>query len=120
MDNFANLIDGFGHVLTPMNLLFALIGVTIGTAVGVLPGIGPAMTVALLPSVVTSQSEHFVDVETDSVLTRGMTVVDRLDVADNERNREVWAAHLTSGRKAKVFWTIDNADWKRALYAALK
>ena len=48
MDNFANLIDGFGHVLTPMNLLFALIGVTIGTAVGVLPGIGPAMTVALL------------------------------------------------------------------------
>ena len=48
MDNFANLIDGFGHVLTPMNLLFALIGVTIGTAVGVLPGIGPAMAIALL------------------------------------------------------------------------
>ena len=48
MDNLQNLIDGFGHVLTPMNLLFALIGVTIGTAVGVLPGIGPAMTVALL------------------------------------------------------------------------
>jgi putative tricarboxylic transport membrane protein len=48
MDNFANLLDGFANVLTPMNLLFALIGVTIGTAVGVLPGIGPAMTVALL------------------------------------------------------------------------
>ncbi|MGR6322344.1 tripartite tricarboxylate transporter permease [Micromonospora soli] len=48
MDNLANLLDGFGHVLTPMNLLFALLGVTIGTAVGVLPGIGPAMTVALL------------------------------------------------------------------------
>lgn len=79
-----------------------------------------AMTVALQPSIVTSQSEHFVDVETDSALTRGMTVVDRLDVADNERNREVWAAHLTGGRKAKVFWTIDNAGWKRALYAALK
>jgi putative tricarboxylic transport membrane protein len=31
-----------------MNLLLALVGVTIGTAVGVLPGIGPAMTVALL------------------------------------------------------------------------
>ena len=31
-----------------MNLLLALIGVTVGTAVGVLPGIGPAMTVALL------------------------------------------------------------------------
>ena len=31
-----------------MNLLYALIGVTLGTAVGVLPGIGPALTVALL------------------------------------------------------------------------
>ena len=34
--------------LQPMNLLYALIGVTLGTAVGVLPGIGPALTVALL------------------------------------------------------------------------
>ncbi|WP_319460375.1 tripartite tricarboxylate transporter permease [Micromonospora sp. RTP1Z1] len=48
MDNLNNLLDGFANVLTPMNLLFALLGVTIGTAVGVLPGIGPAMTVALL------------------------------------------------------------------------
>jgi TctA family transporter len=30
------------------DLLYALIGVTLGTAVGVLPGIGPALTVALL------------------------------------------------------------------------
>jgi putative tricarboxylic transport membrane protein len=48
MDNLNNLLEGFGHVLTPANLLFALLGVTVGTAVGVLPGIGPAMTVALL------------------------------------------------------------------------
>ncbi|GAB3378569.1 tripartite tricarboxylate transporter permease [Micromonospora halotolerans] len=48
MDNLGNLLDGFANVVTPMNLLFALLGVTIGTAVGVLPGIGPAMTVALL------------------------------------------------------------------------
>ncbi|WP_369800153.1 tripartite tricarboxylate transporter permease [Tersicoccus sp. Bi-70] len=41
-------MEGFGHALTPMNLLFALIGVVLGTAVGVLPGIGPAMAVALL------------------------------------------------------------------------
>src|SRR5690606_20593097 len=34
--------------LEPINLLYALIGVTLGTAVGVLPGIGPALTVALL------------------------------------------------------------------------
>ena len=48
MDNLNALIAGFGDVLTPLNLLIALLGVTVGTAVGVLPGIGPAMTVALL------------------------------------------------------------------------
>ena len=48
MDNLLSLLGGFGDVLSPMNLLIALLGVTVGTAVGVLPGIGPAMTVALL------------------------------------------------------------------------
>ena len=48
MDNFQLLLDGFATAATPMNLLLAFIGVTVGTAVGVLPGIGPAMTVALL------------------------------------------------------------------------
>src|SRR4051812_49544239 len=43
-----DLLQGFADVLTPINLLLALLGVTVGTAVGVLPGIGPAMTVALL------------------------------------------------------------------------
>src|SRR5215210_4924339 len=44
----ATLIDGFGAVLTPQNLLLAAAGVTLGTLVGVLPGIGPALTIALL------------------------------------------------------------------------
>ncbi|MGW4424121.1 tripartite tricarboxylate transporter permease [Streptosporangium sp. NPDC004631] len=48
MDNLTHLLEGFAHVVTPLNLLVALIGVVVGTAVGVLPGIGPAMTVALL------------------------------------------------------------------------
>ena len=34
--------------MTPYNLLWSALGVTIGTAIGVLPGIGPALTVALL------------------------------------------------------------------------
>ena len=79
-----------------------------------------AMAIALDPSIVTSQSEHFVDVETQSELTRGMTVVDRLNVAHDERNRAVWAASLVAGPKAKVFWTIDNARWKQSLYATLR
>ena len=44
----ANLIDGFGEVLSAQNLLLAAAGVTLGTLVGVLPGIGPALTIALL------------------------------------------------------------------------
>ncbi|MGH3433225.1 MAG: tripartite tricarboxylate transporter permease [Thermocrispum sp.] len=48
MDVFANLLDGFGTALTPVNLLLAAVGVLLGTAIGVLPGIGPAMAVALL------------------------------------------------------------------------
>ncbi|GIJ48295.1 tripartite tricarboxylate transporter TctA [Virgisporangium aliadipatigenens] len=48
MDQIGSLLDGFGSALSPMNLLWALVGVTIGTAVGVLPGIGPALTVAML------------------------------------------------------------------------
>ncbi|WAC66844.1 tripartite tricarboxylate transporter permease [Agrococcus sp. SL85] len=48
MDAIALLLQGFEAALTPENLLWALLGVTIGTAVGVLPGIGPALTVALL------------------------------------------------------------------------
>jgi len=79
-----------------------------------------AMAVAINPSIVTRQSAHFVDVETESELTRGMTVVDRLNVAEDERNREVWASSLAGGGKGKVFWTIDNVRWKRALCSALK
>ena len=79
-----------------------------------------AMAIALDPSIVTSQSTHFVDVETESELTRGMTVVDRLNVAYDERNREVWASSITAGHKAKVFWTIANARWKQVLYATLR
>lgn len=79
-----------------------------------------AMAIALDPSIVTSQSEHFLEIEIASELTRGITVVDRLNVAADERNREVWAERLASGDKAKIIWSIDNTRWKRALYAALQ
>jgi putative tricarboxylic transport membrane protein len=48
MDTFNLLLQGFSTALTPMNLMFACLGVLLGTAVGVLPGIGPAMAIALL------------------------------------------------------------------------
>jgi len=48
VDPLTGLAHGFAVALTPINLLWALAGVTLGTFVGVLPGIGPALTVALL------------------------------------------------------------------------
>jgi len=48
VDTFSLLAQGLLTAFEPANLLYALIGVTLGTAVGVLPGIGPALTVALL------------------------------------------------------------------------
>ena len=48
MDIWNNLLQGFATAGTPINLLWALVGCTIGTAVGVLPGIGPATAVAML------------------------------------------------------------------------
>jgi purine nucleosidase len=78
-----------------------------------------AMAIALEPSIVTSQSDHFMDVETVSELTRGTTVIDRLNVAHDARNRDVWEGHIGRGHKAKIIWTIDNVRWKKALYRAL-
>ena len=48
MDLWQHLLNGFATAGTPVNLLWALVGCTLGTAVGVLPGIGPATAVAML------------------------------------------------------------------------
>src|SRR3546814_10955395 len=47
MQLFSDLAHGFAVAMTPMHLLWALIGTTLGTAIGVLPGLGPALTTAL-------------------------------------------------------------------------
>jgi putative tricarboxylic transport membrane protein len=46
--DFTNIINGFGVVLEPMNLLYCLIGVLIGMLIGVLPGLGPVATISIL------------------------------------------------------------------------
>jgi purine nucleosidase len=79
-----------------------------------------AMCIALDPSVGTNWSDHYLDVETQSELTRGMTVVDRLNVAADDRNLAVWAQVVQKNKKVKVCWTIDNQRWKEALFTALR
>src|SRR6202162_75875 len=48
MELFQQLIFGFGVALSWQNLLYCLIGVSVGTLIGVLPGIGPLGTIAIL------------------------------------------------------------------------
>jgi putative tricarboxylic transport membrane protein len=48
MDILASLAHGFAVAITPINLLYCLLGALVGTAIGVLPGLGPPATIALL------------------------------------------------------------------------
>jgi putative tricarboxylic transport membrane protein len=48
MDILSNLALGLSVALTPINLLYAFVGVLVGTLIGVLPGIGPMATIAML------------------------------------------------------------------------
>jgi purine nucleosidase len=79
-----------------------------------------AMAVLLDPALSLSVSHHYVDIETGSGLTRGMSVVDRLNVAHDSRNRAHWNQSLTHGRQQKIIWTLDNSGWKQALLRALQ
>ena len=58
-----------------------------------------AMSIAIDPTIGIEWSQHHVDIETTSELTRGMTVVDRLGVASDERNRPIWDATLQNQSK---------------------
>ena len=78
-----------------------------------------AMAVLLQPELVLESSEHFVEIETASKLTRGMTVVDRLNVSDDARNELVWSEVRSRAKKARICWKLDVAGWKKALLAAL-
>ena len=78
-----------------------------------------AMAVALDRDIGTSWSRHFVEIECASELTRGMTIVDRLDHANDEYNRAAWADALAAGVKADICWTFDAAAYKSMLKRAL-
>jgi len=88
------------------------------------PGLGlpdpVAMAVALDPTICTRHSRHYVDIETRSDLTRGMSVVDALGVTGDERNADTWRpVRSLGGQNATICWEIDIPRWKRMLYAAL-
>lgn len=89
------------------------------------PGIGlpdpVAMAVALDPKIATRTSRHAVEIECESELTRGMTVVDALDVVPRGLgDPSGWPAAAVSGKPhVTVVWQIDVARFKERLFRAL-
>lgn len=81
---------------------------------------GVSMAVAIDPTICRVSSQHFVDVECDSALTRGMTVVDKLNLADDERNAPVWRELLSIPNKPAICWELDAPRWKALLYQLLR
>ena len=78
-----------------------------------------AMGIALHPALCTSSSKHYIQIEVGSELTRGMTVVDRLDVAADPRNKNVWGTAIERNRKVDVCWSLDEGKWKELLFSSL-
>ena len=89
------------------------------------PGIGlpdpVAMAVALEPGIATRTSRHAVEIECMSPLTRGMTVVDSLDVVPRKLGDPAgWPeARVTGPPNAKIVWQIDVDRFKERLFRAL-
>ncbi len=81
---------------------------------------GVAMAVAIDPSIAMRTSHHYVDIECQSDLTRGMTVVDKLDLADDVRNIDTWHEALANPNKALICWELDAARWKQMLVDLLR
>jgi purine nucleosidase len=65
------------------------------------------MSIAIDAAVCTSVDHHYTDVEVESELTRGMTVVDQLRVTKQPPNVE-------------ICWKIDARRWKETLYKTLR
>lgn len=90
------------------------------------PGIGlpdpVAMAVAIDPSICTRSSKHYVEVECAGEYTRGMTVVDALNVTRHSTgNVAMWAPHRAKGDPhITVCWEIDIARWKDLLFDLLR
>jgi len=79
-----------------------------------------AMSILLDPALKVETSRHYVAIECNSDLTRGMTVVDRLNRSTDARNSAIWSNVMQTSQKVEVCWKIDVRGWKTALFTALK
>jgi purine nucleosidase len=79
-----------------------------------------AMGVAIDPNLCIDGTEHYVEIETVSELNRGFTLVDKLNVAHDRRNIDIWGPTIEAQpRKIHVCWTMDVPAWKKFLFSIL-
>ena len=94
--NIDHLLLGFSLATTPINLMFAFLGVLLGTIIGALPGIGPSAGVALLLTI-----------------TFGMSPVTDMSMLAGIYYRAMYGGTITSvlintpGESASVMTTLD-------------
>jgi purine nucleosidase len=79
-----------------------------------------AMAIALDPALCLERSKHYVDIEIHSELTRGMTVVDRLNIVKDGRNRQLWSEVTSRPPNCEICWGLDIDGFKQMLYRALR
>ncbi|MCA9916583.1 MAG: nucleoside hydrolase [Anaerolineales bacterium] len=90
------------------------------------PGIGlpdpVTMAIALDPAICTKSSKHQVEIECEGTFTRGMTVVDQLDVTVHDTaNVGMWRPVNADGSPhITVCWEIDVAGWKKLLEKSVR
>ena len=78
-----------------------------------------AMGILLEPELCLAPSNHYVEIETVSEFTRGMTIVDKLNVTKDQRNGQLWgAAHKHA--PAHVCWQLDVPRWKKLVVDSLR
>jgi purine nucleosidase len=79
-----------------------------------------AMGIAIDPNLCLDGTSHYVEIETVSELNRGMTLVDKLDVAHDRRNIDIWAPTIAAQpRKIHICWALDVPAWKKSLLSLL-
>jgi inosine-uridine nucleoside N-ribohydrolase len=78
-----------------------------------------AMGILLHPELCLASSNHYVEIETISDITRGMTVVDLLNVTRDDRNSGIWA-HAHQAPPTHICWKLDVANWKRLVIDSLR
>ena len=81
-----------------------------------------AMAIALDPQLCTRSSKHHVEIECEGTFTRGMTIVDELNVTmADSANVAMWQPVLEDGSPhVTICWELDIPGWKALLEESVR